>query len=207
MYNEGSVILYSENTFAFRIWEDRGVGYAPFLKADHIKNSERRGVPIKKIKKYTILVQLQDEDEFYAVRSSVDAACRTLAKTLGLQQLDISLQLDRGVRSCNRVLQPFASLRGLRSVAFRGIPPRYAKYLESKMISSASQDQVHGMFDVLQDLAGHFKFCDSDLENAWDAIEDVNVKRFKKLRLEIIKKIDVKWLFIMNICMIMIVKK
>jgi hypothetical protein len=56
MYNEGSVVLYSENTFAFRIWEDRGVSYAPFLKADHIKNSERRGVPIKRIKKYKILV-------------------------------------------------------------------------------------------------------------------------------------------------------
>ena len=192
-YSEGSAILYGENVFAFKIWSKYEDERAPFLKWDHIADCYawgKWGDLIRQIKRYEIIVEIQSEDEFSIVRSSVRKACEVLCNSLELQELKISFQFD-DVESCTRVLEPFSLLRNVRSVTFTsGVPPVYARYLKSVMEGSAPLDHLPRMYRALQEFAGPFEHCDADLQIACEAMEESAVEDFKRIRKQIVDRVE-----------------
>ncbi|MCJ1461128.1 hypothetical protein MMC28_011510 [Mycoblastus sanguinarius] len=140
VYDEGSPILYSENTFAFKIRERFAEERAEFLgwrgPNDHIAYSKGEGVPVEKIERYVIKVELESASEFEVVRRSIRMTCAVLSQSFKLRQLDIELEawgvetfeslVSKETYPVSRILQPFAMLRNVQTVHFKGVPLEHA---------------------------------------------------------------------------------
>lgn len=194
VYEEGSAILWGENVFAFKVWEQYGEERATFLRApNHIENSRKRRVPIHRIKKYKILVEIHLKEQFWSTRSSVRKVCQTLSDSPVLQQLNISLEIENEEpdnQISSRVLEPFALLRHVSTVTIDGVSPQYALYLKSVMEGSAPLDYLPKMYQALQSFAGPFDHCEEYLQMACQAMEDCDSERFKHIREMVIDGVD-----------------
>ena len=209
VYHEASKILYSENTFATKIWTKERSGYAFFFAGDtlhtvsHMFEAKETGFPIQRIKRYVIKVELQAEGEYSAVYDSARKVYEVLSATADLRSLHITLELKGAIedQSLYRVLEPFSLLRNVQSVAIDGSlaphrgecvpspPEQYASDLRRLIEGDSPVQDLHKMLDVLYDYARKH-YDPEDFIKLFYAVQDKNVQEFKRLRCEMMAEID-----------------
>ena len=182
-YDEGSAILYGENTFEFSIFSHVTYEFAPFGKVDHIQYSE---LPLKKIKKYDIIVDLKEIPSI--VKASVRRVSNVLSKFPGLW-LKIWFVPHQNAEDATGCLKPFFRIQNASHVDFVGVPPECAKFLKRRMEGS-SHLSLFRMNEKFQELAKIWEFPLEYLLKADEAAEDFDMVRFRRNRTQLIKNFD-----------------
>lgn len=91
---------------------------------------------------------------------------------------------------CATALQPFARLRNVGRVDVHGVvKPQYKQYLIDVMQGGSGLNNLPKMYDALEYYGGPFYYCDEDLEDACEAMENGDVELFKRVREEIIQTV------------------
>jgi|SRR5579862_3948869 len=186
---ESRRVLYGENIFQIKIWEKDYAERAYFLYCDHFAEGAELLFPwIKDIRRFEILVEVQNAYEARNVKSAVRAVCRLLSEFPKLDYLHISLYScgTFSAQSVSHVLESFTLLRNVRRVTLDGVPPVYSQYLKRKMTGSSPLDHLPKMYEALELYAGHFDLCEKSLQQACDAMEIDDIDGFKRARTRII---------------------
>ncbi|KAL9638616.1 MAG: hypothetical protein Q9164_001448 [Protoblastenia rupestris] len=212
VYHEASTVLYSENTFAFKIWMrsyEMAVfpASAPLRMVDHIARTKDTGFPIDRIRRYTIKVELQDDCDYWGVYRSSRMVCEVLAATPDLRSLHIDLELKSNIEdeSLYRVLVPFMILRNIQEVKINGYfhpyshnidwkaspPPYFTNPLISLMKGSSPVEDIPEIYEDLCLYAKPFQRCEIQLAEVDRAMQVLDIDLFKRLREDIMKCIYV----------------
>lgn len=196
---EGLDVLYGENYFRMRIWENNQE-LAYFVQCDHFAKEVKYSLPrYTLIQHYDIYVEIQGEKDRWAVRSAVWKVAKVLSKVSTIEHLRITLggheedygsaRLGEEVYACSRVLQPFTLLRGVRRVDFDGgLMPDYAKYLKDIMEGSPLLHPLPKMYGALERLVGHFDEFKDHLRTAFGPTCDDDIDTFGRIRAELTEK-------------------
>ena len=199
LYSEGLEILYGENYFRMKIFEDRTPeGAVYFVKcnqfghqfAEQIKNNLPR---FKLIQHYDIYVEIRNVGDEYSIKPAVRNVANLLSEIPRIKHLRITLGGDEEncnleasseeVYLCSPVLELFTLLRGVHRVDFiGGIKPNYAENFKKTMEGNSPLDHLPKMYDALEDLAGPFEECQHDLMWACEVMENNDAKQFKFIR-------------------------
>ena len=92
---------------------------------------------------------------------------------------------------CARALQPFALLRNVGHVEFRGvIEPRYKQDLTDIMQGNGPVDHLPKMYEALQYYVGQLDYYERELEYACEAVEDEDVEGFKRIRARLVARMS-----------------
>jgi hypothetical protein len=200
LYVEGLGVLYGENYFRMKISERYGGDHADFVKCNHFAEDIRYQLPrYKFIQHYDIYVEIQNEENLWAVRSTVQKVASVLSDVPRLKHLRITLggdeesydsqPLGEEVYACSHVLEPFTLLRGVHCVdVHAGLHPYYARYLKNIMEGRSPLDHLPKMYDALEYLAGPFDGFEDDLSIACSAMYDYDIQGFKEVRAELAQK-------------------
>jgi hypothetical protein len=192
---EAQPLLYGENVFSMTIYNTwMGVGRARFVKCEHfgLDAEENFGSRLKDLRKFEIVVELQGEEDIKPVKSAVRDVCKVLSGFDEICYLRIILNSGGSYfnpRPYAQVLSSFALLRNVQSVFLDGILPAFKDYLEREITGSSPLDHLPKMYDALFFYAGHFDCCDKDLRKAMEAMEENDIKQFKKARLRVVRKV------------------
>lgn len=187
---ESRILLYSENVFRMKIFDKHGDQRAYFVKCNHFAEEADSwfGNRLKEMRKFEIVVEVRDPDQFWIVKSAVRAVADILSGIPTLKHVHLSLDgLEwTEIQQVSRVLESFTLLRNVGNVAVDGVPQVYTQYLISKMTGCAPLDHLPKMYEALVCFADHLDCCQGVLQDACDAMEDDDVEGFKLLRTEII---------------------
>ena len=110
-----------------------------------------------------------------------------------LEELPIKEWLIEDIKSLSQratALQPFTRLQNVGRVDVRGVvKSHYKQYLIDVMQGGSLLNNLPKMYDALEYYGGPFYYCEEDLEDACEAMEDGDVELFKRVREEIIEKV------------------
>jgi hypothetical protein len=129
------------------------------------------------------------EDRHRIVKATVRDVCKDLSEFPSLG----NLHNDLHERSDFRVLESFTLQRNVQKVFLEGAPPVYRQYLTSKMTGCSPVDHLPKMFHALEFYAGGFYCCEKNLKEAFEAMENDDVERFKRVRAKIVTLVT-KWM-------------
>ena len=186
VYAEANAILYHENRFAFKILDSCGHGQPIFLKkwgaCETLDDAEAAGVPIQKMERLVIKVEIQGDHGYFLVQSSVRSVVRVLSHNFRLTHLEISLEDDfpNVSKSVTRVLELFKYLRNVEHVNFIGVPTVYANYLTIAM--TRGPRSLTGLMRSYYDLQRIMKpgcYAEEELQKACELVERDHVIRFQ----------------------------
>lgn len=138
---------------------------------------------------------MQSQEERSVLQSSLRKTCQVLSETPELQWLHITLLRYDGFIPPPRVLEPFTSLKNVRSVTFKGVRPRYAQHLKTLVEGSDSRDQIGQMYHNLCKYAGPFDFCEDELDKAHCAMKNGDGKMFRHFRKIVVEKVEKEMAF------------
>lgn len=201
--SEARIILYSENTWKLRIWEEETRGRYSFqlvFMLNHFPWRYKYGqnndaallVPrAKEMRRWEIKVQVQDLDECRRAKRGVKVVCITLAKFCHLEYLHIILYGDDSYQ-LHRVLERFTLLRA-RKLDLTGVPSAYGVYLRSVITGSSpttSDYDLRAMYQALKTFAEPFEYCETFLDEACRAMEHEAWSQFRALRKKIIASVE-----------------
>lgn len=127
IYAECSLILYGESVFAI---ECGSLYTIASFRNRRVHRLEWKRLPIKKMQRFRVIVELSQDHEMEPVCSGVKTTCKLLQGCMEVRQLDIELNVkitfeDVSKALGQRLLEPFTLLRGLRVVNFTNVPPAY----------------------------------------------------------------------------------
>lgn len=197
---EASPILNGENTFVIYIcgydeFEDEQYTYGEEIsghattKLMNFQYDVALGVflncnaPFSKFERFELLVERADLLE---VRSHIKRLCLSISRRASaLQHLCLHL-LDDTFHKNYSAFGPFATLRNLRSVAFRGVPLPFAERLNGLMLGNTLPENLESMYHLLEHCVRDLQGSRLDLRRAFNAMHEWDVQKFKETRSKIL---------------------
>lgn len=198
MYNESLPILYGENTFSLLIREFCDIRGGILLNCNKFGTLGRQffGNRLKYIRRFNITVRDDCDAVPHVLTDAIKSVCNVLSDIPCLEHLQIDLKssmFDKttGKNLCGnpRFLRNFTSLRAKDAIIL-GVPPIYARYLVSEITRTPHQDALPKMYEALETYAGPYDSCSEDLQQAFRAMEEEDVDRFKYVRAKLIKNVE-----------------
>lgn len=210
LYMEGLEILYGENYYRIEIFKRNADERACFIAGTHFAQQVHyRLLPFKLIQHYDILVEIQEAQHRWAVKSALRRVVNVLSRSPRIKHLRIALgghehycsfeTLGEEICGCARVLQPLTRLRGVHRVdLIGGIRPHYIAYLKRTMEGKSLLDHLPRMYKSLEHLAGPFDECQDGLKMACKAMENNDVQEFKRLRSDLTRQVAERTYYALN---------
>lgn len=207
IYREASSILNGENTFAIYIsgyddeFDDEQYDYGgensgrATTKLMNFQYDVALGVfqncnaPFSKFERFELLVERADLLE---VRCHIERLCLSISRRASaLKHLCLHLLLDTDdtrhkFHTSYWALGPFAMLRNLRSVAFRGVLLPFAERLTSLMLGNTPPENLELMYRLLEDCVRDLQGSRLELRRAFNAMHEWDVQKFKETRSKIL---------------------
>lgn len=199
MYEEGSRVLYGENTFGVQFYSvdisGTRVQYQwNWVARSLFMNFSFDDLPqsVRKCKKIEILVHTFAVD-VQVIRRNVKKFCsEVLCNMPELYQISIRLIIDLSQQNGHLAVGPFGVLRNMRIVDLRGLPQPFALRLKELLHGNTRQVNVDAMWHSLQNYVKDPDICRFDLQQALKALQEWDYDMFSQIRSMIIAAYQVR---------------
>ena len=145
--------------------------------------------PFSKFERFELLVERAD---LLNVRCHIERLCLSISRRASaLKHLCLHLLIDmyptdHMFHTSYPALGPFAMLRNLRSVAFRGVPLPFAERLIGLMLGNTPPENLVEMYRLLEHCVRDLQGSRLDLRRALNAMREWDVQKFKETRKKIL---------------------